>query len=116
MTLDSIKNCKLTTFKKGDEVRIYDFIADEGYCFRNNAEPVVDDEGNTYFNHPTAFSLLACELDKLADYDCITLEEAEQEKVPEGIFESVPEVVDEDKATETDYINALEELGVNFNE
>lgn len=116
MTLDNIENCKLTTFKKGDEVRIYDFIADEGYCFRNNAEPVVDDEGNTYFNHPTAFSLLACELDKLADYDCITLEEAEQEKVPEGIFESVPEVVDEDKATEIDYINALEELGVNFNE
>lgn len=116
MTLDNIKNCKLTTFKKGDEVRIYDFIADEGYCFRNNAEPVVDGEGNTYFNHPTAFSLLACEIDKLADYDCITLEEAEQEKVPEGILESVPEVVDEDKATETDYINALEELGVTFDE
>lgn len=75
MTLDNIKNCKLTTFKKGDEVRIYDFIADSGYCFRNNAEPVVDDEGNTYFNHPTAFSLLACEIDKLADYDCIQIED-----------------------------------------
>lgn len=75
MTLDNIKNCKLTTFKKGDEVRIYDFIADSGYCFRNNTEPLTDEDGNTYFDHSTAISFLAHEIDKLADYDCIQIED-----------------------------------------
>ncbi len=115
MTLDNIKNCKLTTFKKGDEVRIYDFIAESGYCFRNNAEPLIDEDGNTYFNYPTAFSLLAHEINKLADYDCIAIEDVANGEIPESIPKE-DEVVDEYKATEDDYIQALEELGVNFNE
>lgn len=71
MILDNLKNCTLSTFKKGDEVKIYDFVADEGYCFRNNAEPLTDEDGNIYFDHSTAISLLAHEIDKLADYDCV---------------------------------------------
>ena len=75
MTLNNLENCTLSTFKKGDEVKIYDFIADSGYCFRNNAEPLTDEDGNTYFDHSTAFSLLACDIDTLADYDCIQIED-----------------------------------------
>ena len=75
MTLNNLENCTLSTFKKCDEVKIYDFIADSGYCFRNHAEPLTDEDGNTYFDHSTAFSLLACDIDKLADYDCIQIED-----------------------------------------
>ena len=75
MTLDNLKNCTLTTFKKDNEVKIYDFVADSGYCFRNNAEPLIDDDDNTYFDHSTAISLLAHEIDKLVDYDCIKIED-----------------------------------------
>ena len=75
MTLNNLQNCTLSTFKQDDEIKIYDFIADEGYCFRNNAEPLTDDRGDIYFDHSTAFSLLAHEIDKLADYDCVELKE-----------------------------------------
>lgn len=56
------------------KVGLYTFVADEEYCFRNNAEPLTNDEGNQYFDHCTAFTLLAHEIDKLADYDCIQIE------------------------------------------
>ncbi len=75
MTLDNLQNCTLTTCKKGDEVKIYDFVADSGYCFRNNAEPLFDEDGNTYFDHSTAISLLAHEIGRLADYECVEFKE-----------------------------------------
>lgn len=80
MTLNNLTNCILTTFKKDNEVRIYDFIAESGYCFRNNAEPLTDENGNTYFNYSTAFSLLAHEIDKLMNYDCIQIETIMEKK------------------------------------
>lgn len=76
MVLDNLTNCNANSYKKKDgSISFYIFIADSGYCFRNNAEPLTDEDGNTYFDHSTAFSLLACEIDKLADYDCVELKE-----------------------------------------
>jgi hypothetical protein len=76
MVLDNLTNCKAHSYKRKDgSIGFYIFISDNGYCFRNNAEPLKDEEGNTYFDYPTAFTLFACEIDKLADYDCIQIED-----------------------------------------
>lgn len=115
MTLDNPINFEVREHRNGDK-GLYIIRAKEGYCFRKNAEPIKDADGNVYFEHIDGFMVLSQNINELENYDCITLEEAEQEKVPEGIPESVPEVVDEDKATEDDYIQALEELGVTFDE
>lgn len=115
MTLDNPINFEAREHRNGDK-SLYIVTANEGYCFRNNADPIKDADGNVYFEHIDGFMILSQNINELENYDCITLEEAEQEKVPEGITESIPEVVDEDKATEDDYIQALEELGVTFDE
>lgn len=115
MTLDNPSNFKVREHRHRDK-GLYIIRAKEGYCFRNNAEPIKDADGNVYFEHIDGLMVLSQNINELENYDCITLEEAEKEKVPEGIIESVPEVVDEDKATEDDCIQALEELGVTFDE
>lgn len=118
MTLDNPINFEVREHRNGDK-GLYIIRAKEGYCFRNNAEPIKDADGNVYFEHIDGFMVLSQNVDELKNYDCITLEEAEKEKVPEGITESVPEVdevIDEDRATEEDYIQTLEELGVTFDE
>lgn len=115
MTLDNPSNFEVREHRHRDK-GLYIIRAKEGYCFRNNAEPIKDADGNVYFKHIDGFMVLSQNIDELKNYDCITLEEAEKGKVPEDMSESVPEVIDEDKATESDYIQALEELGVTFDE
>jgi len=62
-------------YEKNGEVKIIDFIADPDYCFRNTKNILFDDEGNQYYDHFTAFSLLSSEFDTLSDYECIPFEE-----------------------------------------
>lgn len=76
MTLEN--NTQFVIHKYTDNngvVDLYHFFANEGYCFRNNAEPLIDEEGNIYFDHSTAFALFAKDINKLADYDCIQIED-----------------------------------------
>lgn len=74
MTLNDCTNFTVSEHKSGDK-GLYILIAKPGYCFRNNAEPFIDEEGNTYFDHAGAIMVLDHEIDKLADYDCVELVE-----------------------------------------
>ena len=71
MTLMSTEHFRLYIYKEHGVSKIYDFIADKGYCFRDNRLPLTDEEGNEYFEYVTAFSLLHSEIDDLENYDCV---------------------------------------------
>ncbi len=71
MTLTNIEHFNLYTYKELEVPKIYDFIADKDYCFRDNRLQLTDEEGNEYFEYVTAFSLLYSEIDDLENYDCV---------------------------------------------
>lgn len=85
MTIDNQINFNAREHRNGDK-SLYVITANEGFCFRNNTEPIKDDNGNVYFEHITGFTVLSQNINELENYVCITVEEAEKEKVPEDNF------------------------------
>lgn len=75
MDINNLNNCTMTTYAPNDKILIYDFIADSGYCFRKTSELQENEDGKEYYDHFTAFSLLADEIDTLQDYECVKFEE-----------------------------------------
>lgn len=88
-----IRRCLIVNYTVEDK----NYVANEGYVFISKATGIISKK------------LRLRDAALLDNYDVI------EEPVVEEPVE--PEVeVDENAATEADYINALEELGVNFNE
>lgn len=75
MITNNMEHCRMFKYEKDGELKIIDFIADSDYCFRNIKNVLFDDDGNEYYDHFTAFSLLSLEFDTLSDYKCIPFEE-----------------------------------------
>lgn len=103
-----------------DEVLFYEVYADNGYVIRTpNFDSIVEDE-----NGNPVLSENGKELIRLAYASAMTEAKTYNwqenpsgytaEVFREGIFDEVIEA--DTAATESDYIKALEELGVNFNE
>ena len=122
MTLKSVHNTDIISnldivsfYNENDELQLYEINPLDGYVVRAYAldEYVTDEEnGKTYIRpYYTSGSVVPFNYDWKENPNGYTAELYREGMEDELIEADVPET-----ATETDYINALKELGVEFNE
>lgn len=121
MALKSVHNTNIISnldivsfYNENDELQLYEINPLDGYVVRAYAldEYVTDEENSKTYIRPyyTSGSVVPNNYDFFENPNGYTAE-----LYREGMEDELIEV-DITEATETDYINALERLGVNFNE